>query len=161
MTPIIFEPIGTVFSPFKQPAGTPIQPKAAGETAGRVELLPQYVEGLASLDGFSHIVLLCYLHLAKDYQLKVRPFLDDRQHGLFATRAPARPNPIGLSVVALDRIEGATLHIRGVDLVDGTPLLDLKPYVPAFDAPTAVRLGWLADKIDQLPEARDDGRFVD
>jgi tRNA-Thr(GGU) m(6)t(6)A37 methyltransferase TsaA len=161
MSSIVVTPIGTVHSPFQTPAGTPIQPAAAEAVTGTVVLEPQYVPGLDGLDGFSHIVLLTYFHLAKPYRLHVTPFLDDTERGLFATRAPSRPNPIGLSVVELLRIEGATLHIRGVDIVDGTPLLDLKPYVPAFDRPDQVRVGWLSDRLDALPERRDDGRFVD
>lgn len=92
-------------------------------------------------------------------RLMVRPFMDTRERGVFATRAPARPNPIGISVVRLLRIESNILQVSDVDIVDGTPLLDIKPYVPEFDAPSEVRLGWLEARIGRLPEARDDGRF--
>ena len=103
---IVFRPIGIVHSPFKEPTGTPIQPSAARETPGSVEILPEYREGLQDLEGFSHLILLYYFHLARGFSLKVKPFLDDTERGLFATRAPARPNPIGLSIVRLERVDG-------------------------------------------------------
>jgi len=108
-----------------------------------VEVLPRYQAGLRDLDGFSHIVLLCYLHKATGCRLEVVPFLDTQPRGLFATRAPARPNPIGLSVVRLTGIAGNVLSVEDVDILDGTPLLDIKPYVPEFDERGPVRLGWL------------------
>jgi tRNA-Thr(GGU) m(6)t(6)A37 methyltransferase TsaA len=157
---IRFKPIGTVRSPFTEPRGTPIQPGAAPEAVGVVELLPEYQAGLEDLEGFSHIILIYLCHRATSWALKVKPFLDDREHGVFATRAPARPNPIGLSVVRLERIEGTRLHIREVDIVDSTPLLDIKPYVPRFDTRAGATSGWLTDNLDRLEQARDDGRFL-
>ena len=159
MNTITFTPIGVIHTQFKTPAGTPIQPAAGRDVAGRVEVYPAYVDGLADLDGFSHVVLLFHCHRAKPFTLKVTPFLDDEPRGLFATRAPSRPNAIGLSVVRLEKVEGNTLHIRDVDMLDGTPLLDIKPYVGAFDRPDNVRLGWLETRVDHLPDTRDDGRF--
>ncbi len=157
---IIFRPIGTVHSPFKEPTGTPIQPSAARETPGIIEILPEYREGLQDLEGFSHLILLYHFHLARAFSLKVKPFLDDTERGLFATRAPARPNPIGLSIVRLERVEGLRVHIRDVDIVDGTPVLDIKPYVPQFDIRTEATSGWMAKNLDRLESARDDGRFL-
>jgi tRNA-Thr(GGU) m(6)t(6)A37 methyltransferase TsaA len=157
---IIFRPIGVVHSPFKEPTGTPIQPSAARGTRGIVEILPEYEEGLQDLEGFSHLILLYHCHLARGFTLKVKPFLDDTQRGLFATRAPARPNPIGLSIVRLERVEGRQLHIREVDIVNGTPLLDIKPYVPQFDTRTDATSGWLEKNMRRLESARDDGRFL-
>lgn len=156
---IIFRPIGVVHSPFKEPTGTPIQPGAAQGTAGVVEILPAYQEGLQDLEGFSHLILLYHFHLARGFSLKVKPFLDDTERGLFATRAPARPNPIGLSIVRLNRIEGSKLHIQDVDIVDGTPVLDIKPYVPQFDTRTEATSGWVGKNAARLEAARDDGRF--
>jgi tRNA-Thr(GGU) m(6)t(6)A37 methyltransferase TsaA len=156
---IIFRPIGVVHSPFQETTGTPIQPGATRGTAGVVEILPAYQEGLQDLDGFSHLILLYYFHLARGFSLKVKPFLDDTERGLFATRAPARPNPIGLSVVRLNRVEGHKLHIQDVDIVDGTPLLDIKPYVPQFDLRTEATSGWVGKNAARLEAARDDGRF--
>lgn len=159
MDPIQLEPIGAIHSPFTEPAGTPVQAVAADGAPGRIELFPEYAEGLKDLEGFSHIILLYHFHRARPPQLVVTPFLDDERHGVFATRAPARPNGIGLSVVRLVRIEGTSLEVRDVDILDGTPLLDIKPYVPAFDVRDAERPGWLADTLDRLPGATDDGRF--
>jgi tRNA-Thr(GGU) m(6)t(6)A37 methyltransferase TsaA len=125
-----------------------------------VELYPQYAAGLKDLEGFSHVHLLFLCDRAGEWKPEVVPFLDDRPRGLFATRAPSRPNPIGLSVVRLEKVEGTTLHVRGLDILDGTPLLDVKPYIPEIDQPEGdVRTGWLKEKTSRLQEMRDDGRF--
>ena len=157
---IQYKPIGIIHSPFKTPKGSPIQPSAAIGTKGTAEIFPEFVEGLEDLTGFSHIFLLYHFHLSKRFSLKVKPFLDDRQRGLFATRAPSRPNPIGISVVELVKIEGHNLYIQNVDVVEGTPLLDIKPYVPAFDVHPADKIGWIEDKTTKVQEAADDGRFL-
>ena len=148
-----------VHSPFKKPEGTPIQPSAASQDEGRVEVFPEYAAGLKDLDGFSHIILLYDFHLSKEASLEVKPFLDDQPRGVFATRAPTRPNPIGISVVHLVKIEGNILHVRGLDILDGTPLLDIKPYVPEFDVRGVESIGWLESRIRRLAASRDDGRF--
>jgi tRNA-Thr(GGU) m(6)t(6)A37 methyltransferase TsaA len=153
--------IGIIYSPFTEPIDTPIQPSAALEAIGRVEIFEEYQEGLADLEGFSHIILLYHFHLIKGVRLTVEPFLEKARHGVFATRAPARPNRIGLSVVELTARERNVLHIKNVDILDGTPLLDIKPFVPEFDSRSPVRLGWLERNVSKLPEARDDGRFLD
>ena len=125
-----------------------------------IEVYPEYEEGLADLDGFSHILILSYFHLSEGYKLKVVPFMDTVKRGLFSTRAPRRPNPIGLSVTKLERIEGNKVYIRGVDMVDGTPLLDIKPCVPhLYPSPDEVRMGWLEGKTDRMRRHRSDGRF--
>ena len=160
LTEIVLKPIGTVHSPFKEPTGTPIQPGAAAGIQGTVEVLPEYGEGLRDLEGFSHIILFYYFHLAPGFSLLVKPFLDDQKRGLFATRAPARPNPIGFSIVRLERVDGTRLYIREVDIVDGTPLLDIKPYVPDFDRRDGATSGWLTENMDRLEGAKDDGRFL-
>jgi len=139
-------PIGIIRSPFAEPADAPIQPAFARGAVGRVELKPEFADGLCDLDGFSHIVLLYHMHLATGYALRVKPYLDDQKRGLFATRAPRRPNPIGLSVVRLERIEGTIVHVRDIDAVDGSPLLDIKPYIPPFESAQEVRIGWLTGK---------------
>lgn len=154
-----FQAIGTIHTPFHDREGMPIQPAGAREVEGNVELRPEYEEGLRDLDGFSHVVLLYHLHRSRGFELSVVPFLDTEPRGLFSTRAPRRPNPIGLSVVELLRVEGPTLHVRGVDILDGTPLLDIKPYVPDFDEPTEFRLGWLEEARRKASERRADGRF--
>ncbi len=163
MAPIEYEPIGVIHSPFKEPAGMPIQPLGAQGVEGRVEVAPAYEEGLQDLSGFSHIILLYHFHCSQGYRLRVTPFLDDEPRGLFATRAPRRPNPIGLSVVRLLRVEGATLYIANVDILDGTPLLDIKPYVPDFNAIPAdeeIRTGWLEHRSDRADNHRADHRFA-
>jgi tRNA-Thr(GGU) m(6)t(6)A37 methyltransferase TsaA len=160
VTRIEYRPIGIIHSPLKQPHGAPIQPTAGRGIEATVEVFPEYIEGLEDLGGFSHIILLYHLHLSGQVRLKVKPFLDEELHGVFATRAPARPNPIGLSIVRLVGVEATSLFIRDVDIVDGTPLLDIKPYVPDFDVRDVQSWGWLEKKMNGLPEARDDGRFL-
>jgi tRNA-Thr(GGU) m(6)t(6)A37 methyltransferase TsaA len=160
MDEITYRPIGIVHSPFLEPRGTPIQPAAAWGVAGTVELFPEYVEGLADLDGFSHIILIYHFHLSRKPSLRVKPFMDDEVHGVFAVRAPSRPNPIGISAVRLVGIEGNVLHIQDVDVVDGTPLLDIKPYVPEFDVRAVEKTGWLDKNVHKLARSQDDGRFA-
>ena len=137
----------------------PIQPAGARGVAGTVEVLPEYCDGLKDLEGFSHIFLIYHFHLSQGYSLRVKPFLDDSMRGVFATRAPKRPNAIGISVVRLVEIEGCTLCIEDVDIAEGTPLLDIKPYVPQFDAREAERIGWLAGKVEKAMEMEADERF--
>ena len=159
MNAVTFHPIGTIHSPWHEVAGTPIQPVAAGGVRGHIALLPEYIEGLRDLDGFSHLILLYHLHRAKRAQLTVTPFLDTTTHGIFATRSPVRPNPIDLSIVRLIALAGNTLQIEDVDILDETPLLDLKPYIPAFDAPAAERIGWFTERLDAASSTRADDRF--
>jgi len=154
---IEYRPIGIVHSPFRHPEGTPIQPGRAKGAEGTVEVFREYEDALGDLAGFSHIILLCHLHKSRGYRLKVVPFLDTEPRGLFATRAPNRPNSIGLSIVRLLAVNGNILSVTGVDLLDGTPLLDIKPYVREFDEQTGAHSGWL----ESAGIARDtaDGRF--
>jgi tRNA-Thr(GGU) m(6)t(6)A37 methyltransferase TsaA len=161
MNIIQYRPIGIIHTPYKTPAGTPIQPQAAKGVEADVEVFEKYAEGLTDLGEFSHIYLIYHFHLSRKFSLKVKPFLDDESHGLFATRAPSRPNPIGLSIVELIGIEKNTLHVKNIDVLDGTPLLDIKPYVPGFDICKASKIGWMNKKIKNLAEAQDDGRFAE
>ena len=140
------KPIGIIRSPFTQAAGTPIQPGAAQQAEGRIEVFPEYEAGLVDLDGFERIWLLYWFDRAAAMRLHVKPFLDDGERGLFATRAPCRPNPIGISCVRLLRIENNNLYVLGIDILDGTPLLDIKPYVPQFDHFAVDKIGWLQGK---------------
>jgi tRNA-Thr(GGU) m(6)t(6)A37 methyltransferase TsaA len=160
MSPFTYTEIGVIHSPFKEPVGTPIQTVAARGTGGTVEVFQEYVEGLDDLKGFSHIILLYDFHLSGKPSLKVRPFLDDRMHGIFSTRAPNRPNPIGISIVKLIRKKNNILYVEDLDIVDGTPLLDIKPYVPEFDSRDSVEIGWLGKNISRLSTLKDDGRFT-
>ena len=159
MHEIRYRPVGVIHSPFKEPRGTPIQPSAARGIDGTVEVFPEYIEALEDLDGFSHIILLYHFHLSREFSPKVRPYMDDQTHGVFSTRAPSRPNPIGISVVRLIKIEKNILHIRDVDIIDGTPLLDIKPYVPEFDVRVVDKIGWLERNVNKLSISKDDGRF--
>ncbi len=137
----------------------PIQPTGAVGTAGRVSVFPEYAAGLKDLQEFSHLFLIYHFHLSKGFDLEVVPFLDKQKRGLFATRAPRRPNAIGLSVVRLVRVEGENLFIEDVDILDGTPLIDIKPYVPAIDVRQVDKSGWLTDKAASLASTRADERF--
>lgn len=159
--PVTLTPIGVIRSPFTSLAGMPIQPGGARDVLGRLELDPALAPALADLEGFSHIYLLYLFHASTGYDLTVTPFLDDTPRGLFATRAPRRPNPIGLSVVGVVSVAGPVVHVRGVDVLDGTPLLDIKPYAPGFDAPgAAVRCGWMEGRDGDVAGLCSDGRFV-
>jgi len=157
---IVYRPIGVIRTPFKSPVGVPIQPPAGRGVRGVVEVFPEYVEGLKDLEGFSYIILIYHFHLVKRYSLRDTPYMDSEARGVFATRAPARPNPIGISIVKLVKIEGNKLYIEDVDIVDGTPLLDIKPYVPEFDYRPNARIGWLEKRVKKLKNTRDDGRFM-
>jgi len=155
---IVIEPIGIVRSPFTSTEGMPIQ-AVASTARGQIEIHPQYREGLRDLDGFDYLIVLYRFHLAQKESLSVTPFLDAQPRGVFATRAPTRPNRLGLSVVRLLKIDGSVLEVEQVDMVDGTPVVDLKPYLPAFDDRPAVRLGWFAGRLEALDAARADGRM--
>jgi tRNA-Thr(GGU) m(6)t(6)A37 methyltransferase TsaA len=154
------EPIGVIHSPFTEAKGTPIQPRAAEGAEGTVEVFAPFVAGLQDLDGFERVWLLYWLDRAAEPRMTVTPFMDDQPRGLFATRAPCRPNPIGMSPVRLVRIEGAVLHVADIDVLDGTPLLDIKPYAPALDVFDVARCGWLDAASRRLPHTRADGRFA-
>jgi len=156
---IRYKPIGIIHSPFKEVDGMPIQSSGALGIKGTVELFTEYSAGLKDIDGFSHIILVYHFHLSRRYALEAKPFLDEETHGVFAMRAPTRPNPIGISVVRLLGIEDNILHIEDVDIVDGTPLLDIKPYVPDFDWRKAERTGWLSDKAQRVRKHKSDTRF--
>ncbi len=149
------KPIGTIRTPFTTPAGTPIQPALARGVEGRVEVFEKFRDALKDLDGFERIWLIYWFDRVSQVRLAVTPFLDTVERGLFATRAPCRPNPIGMSPVRLLRIEGAVLHVADVDVLDGTPLIDIKPYAPRFDHFDVGRSGWL-DHVPPSPGVADD-----
>jgi tRNA-Thr(GGU) m(6)t(6)A37 methyltransferase TsaA len=138
-----FRPMGVIKTPYTEPVGMPIQGALAPDSLGTVEVFPEFADGLDDCEGFSHLYLLYVFHRSTGYQLKCRPFRDDQPRGVFATRAPRRPNPIGLTVVRLLERAGHVLEVSGVDMLDQTPLLDIKPYVPQFDAKDDAATGWL------------------
>jgi tRNA-Thr(GGU) m(6)t(6)A37 methyltransferase TsaA len=155
----IYTPIGIVHSPFSDIAGMPIQPSGARGIRGSIELCEEFGAGLKDLDGFSRIILIYAFHRSKDFSLQVKPFLDPLPRGIFATRAPKRPNAIGLSTVRLIGIQGNIIDIEDVDILDGTPLLDIKPYVPAFDSYCEAKAGWLDATSRHVSSVKSDERF--
>lgn len=141
----VMHPIGVIHSPYTDKSQTPIQ-SSRSQTLGEVELFPEFVDGLKDVDGFSHLILLYAFHCSTGFNLRVKPFLDNQLRGLFATRHPCRPNPIGLSIVRLLSRQENILTVKGLDVLDDTPLLDIKPYVPDFDERSEVRTGWYAHR---------------
>ncbi|MEE4177805.1 MAG: tRNA (N6-threonylcarbamoyladenosine(37)-N6)-methyltransferase TrmO [Bacteroides sp.] len=156
---IPFTPIGTIHTPYKRKEGMPIQSSGAKGIKGTVVLKKRFVKGLLDLEHFSHIYLIYHLHRSKGFELEVVPFLDDQPHGVFATRAPRRPNAIGLSVVKLISITDNILEVENVDMLDGTPLLDIKPYISQFDIHEIEKSGWINRVTGYPNEVRSDDRF--
>ena len=152
-------PIGYLETPFETVNNMPIQPSVIASSQGKAVLYDEFATGLKDLDGFSHIILLFLLHKIESYQLEVVPFMDDVPHGVFATRSPKRPNRIGMSIVTLEHIEGNVIHFKGVDMLNGSPLLDIKPYYSYFDNRQNVRNGWLEGKVLTTKRLKSDNRF--
>ena len=158
---IEMKPIGVARTPFKERKEMPIQPTGARDVVGEIEVAEEYAPGLKDLDGFSHIFLIYCFHESKGYDLTVVPFMDTVSRGVFATRAPRRPNPVGLSVVRVLGVDGNRIRVQDIDVLDGTPILDIKPYVPKFDAPDVDAIGWLDGNDGKSETLRSDGRFVE
>ena len=156
---IIYKPIGIIYSPFKSIEGVPIQPAGANGIKGKVKVYKKYLNGLMNLEGFSHIILLYHFHLSRGYSLKVIPFLKNQEQGVFATRAPKRPNQIGISVVKINKIEGNIINISNIDIINGTPLIDIKPYASFFDNVKNEKNGWLSQNINNVNKIKSDKRF--
>lgn len=159
MHTITLNPIGIVHSPHKTKEGSPLQPSRLQRSAGEVEIFPQFQPGLKDLEGFSKIFLVFHFHKMTEFKLEVIPYLDDQSRGIFATRAPSRPNPIGLSVVDLISIESGILKVDGLDILDGTPLLDIKPFIPEIDHSEGISVGWLEGKTRHFQTHKADNRF--
>lgn len=159
MDEISYKPIGIIHTPYEKTGDMPIQPSAAKGISGTIELNPDFTAGLKDIEGFSHLILIYHFHLSFGLSMEVKPFLDDKHHGVFATRAPRRPNNIGLSVVRLIKVEKNILHIENVDIVNGTPLLDIKPFVSDFDAAENVKTGWLTGSKHKISNKKSDNRF--
>ena len=156
---VIYQPVGMIHSPFKTIEGVPIQPCAAKGNQGRIQMNREYTAGLNGLSEFSHIILIYHFQLSKGHSLEVVPFLDKTSHGVFATRVPKRPNPIGISLVKMIRIEDHSVIVENIDIVDGTPLLDIKPYVGRFDLVENEKIGWYQARINRAETTRSDLRF--
>ncbi len=152
--------IGVIRSPFTDLVEMPIQPRAAANTEGEVVVENRYEEGLQDIEGFSHIYLIYSFHQAERIEMKVIPFMDSIPRGVFATRSPLRPNQIGLSLVELSERKGNVLRIRGVDILNDTPLLDIKPYIAQFDHVENSRSGWLTASQKEISQKRSDKRFL-
>ena len=151
--------IGIIKTPFNSKEGMPIQPTGAKGINGVIEINPEFAEGLTDLDGFSHIILIYHFHKADNFHLMVKPFMDDKEHGVFSTRAPKRPNSIGLSVVKLNHIEGNLVYVENIDVLNETPLLDIKPLIPDVDFAEVDKLGWLEGKSNKMGDKKADNRF--
>jgi tRNA (adenine37-N6)-methyltransferase len=159
METITYRPIGIIHSPWKTEEGMPIQPRGAAGTPGTVLVYEEYLPGLKDIEGFSRIYLIYHFHRSKGYDLTLTPFLDTTPHGVFATRAPRRPNHIGISLVRLVGCNQSGIDIEDVDIIDGTPLLDIKPYVSEFDSYPGERTGWFPEK-SWINEVKSDRRFA-
>ncbi len=157
---ITFEQIGTIFTPFKSREGMPIQSNGAKGIKGKIEINRDLSIGLNDLNGFSHIILIYYFHKSKGFELETTPFLDNEKKGVFSTRAPKRPNSIGISVVKLVEIKDNNLYVENIDILDETPLLDIKPYIPEFDNHKVKKIGWIKNKTEQLNTIKSDNRFI-
>lgn len=140
---IILEAIGMIHTPYKEPKGMPIQGRFEKDITGQAEIFPEYKQGLKDIEGFSHLILIYYFDRAKEEKLIGKPFLEDEPHGIFAIRGPMRPNHIGFSIVKLEKVEGNIVTFSEVDMLDNTPLLDIKPYVSHFDSRQNAKNGWL------------------
>lgn len=160
MDSVLFSPVGVVHSLHKELAGMPVQPPSAAGIAGEIEIFPEFAEGLLDIEGFSRIMVFYHLHRSAGPLLSAIPFLDTVPHGVFASRIPRRPNPLGFSVVRLLSRDRNILKIADVDILDGTPVLDIKPYVPEFDSYPNESSGWFAGKLDDMSSKRSDDRFV-
>ena len=158
MKAVNYQPIGIIHSPFKENVGIPRQAAGASDIKGTIEVFSEFADGLKSLDGFSHLVVIFHLHMVKNPSLKAHPPWDGREHGVFATRSPYRPNPIGVSVVRLEKLDKNILHISGIDMADGSPVLDIKPYVPDLNPTENIRIGWLTDKVDRMNKSKSGDR---
>jgi tRNA-Thr(GGU) m(6)t(6)A37 methyltransferase TsaA len=157
---IIFTPIGKITSPFESQEGTPIQGKMAPEKKARVEIFPDFAKGLKDLDGFSHIYLLYKFDRVGPGDILTKPYLDTEKRGIFATRSPRRPNPIGLTIVKIEKVNSDSIDVSGVDLLNNTPIIDIKPYIPDFDEHKDVKIGWYGKNPKRQKLVLADDRFA-
>ena len=158
---IELEPIGTIHTEFTEIEGMPIQPTGAKGVKGTLLIKDKYQNGLKDLEEFSHINILYLLHKVDGYLLEVKPFMDINTHGIFATRSPKRPNRIGSSIVQIDKIKGNSVYVSNIDVLDGTPLLDIKPYVPQLyeDTIEELKIGWFEKNHNKAKSQKSDNRF--
>jgi tRNA (adenine37-N6)-methyltransferase len=157
---IIYQPVGIIHTPFNTPENMPIQNAGANGIKGTIEIFPEFAEGLKDIEGFSHLILLYHLHKVNHFALQVIPFMDTIEHGIFATRSPIRPNPIGFTVVKLLELKECMLTIEGVDMLNQTPLLDIKPYLSEVDTLKDAKVGWFEGKTEKFESKKSDNRFI-
>ncbi|MCF8374072.1 MAG: tRNA (N6-threonylcarbamoyladenosine(37)-N6)-methyltransferase TrmO [Bacteroidales bacterium] len=160
MDQICYKAIGIIESPFDHAINMPVQSLVAEDIRGKIVLDPKYVEGLKDIHQFSHVYVIYHFHLSRGFELVAKPFLDNNEHGIFAIRAPRRPNPIGISIVKIEKIVKNVIYFSGVDMVNGTPILDIKPFIPQFDIPNDASSGWMKLKNVELGSTKSDSRFV-
>jgi tRNA-Thr(GGU) m(6)t(6)A37 methyltransferase TsaA len=161
MEQILLEPIGVIYTPHEQIEGMPVQPAGAAGVTGKAVLKKEYAKGLTDLEGFSHVTLIYHFHRTEGYLLTLIPFMDTKPHGVFATRSPKRPNHIGISTVRILSIEGDAITFDGADMLNGTPLIDVKPYYPKYDSPADTKAGWLDTAAHvHCCDVRSDNRFM-
>jgi len=158
VNPVIYKPIGVIYSPFKNRVGIPRQAVGATEVSAKIEIFGEYIDGLSDLDGFSHVIVIFHMHLIERSSLKASPPWDNKEHGVFSTCSPFRPNPIGISVVRLESIDRNILNISCIDMADGTPVLDIKPYVPDLNPTKDIRLGWLNGRVKGMNKSKSGDR---
>ena len=156
---IVCRPIGIVHSRFESVEGMPIQTVAAPQEVAQLEIFSEFLPGLRDVEHFEYLIVLTHLHRAEQERLDVVPFMDQQSHGIFATRAPVRPNRIGFSIIKLESVQGNRLHFSGNAMMNQTPVLDIKPYVPRLDVRDTNRIGWFADRVDQLVNMKSDTRM--
>lgn len=158
---VTFKSVGFVESRFEQQAGTPIQGRMAPEETGRIVIFEEFAEALKDLEGFSHIYVFFKFDRASEKKLRVKPYLDTVERGIFATRSPLRPNPLGMTIVRLNRVDGNILEISGVDILNGSPVIDIKPYIPDFDFHNPEKIGWYEKNAERNSLVLADDRFAD
>jgi len=151
---IRLKPIGIIRTPYKEPKGIPIQGKFKKGVKGTIRLFPKYQTGLKDIEGFSHLILIYYFNRSKEERLTGKPFLEDKEHGIFAIRSPHRPNHIGFSIVKLEEVKDNIITFSEVDILDKTPLLDIKPYVKHFDSRNKVKNGWIERHFKQCAKPK-------
>jgi tRNA-Thr(GGU) m(6)t(6)A37 methyltransferase TsaA len=156
---IVFKAVGVVESRFEQQAGTPIQGRLAPNETAVIRIFPEFADGLKDLEGFSHIYVFFKFDRASDKKLRVKPYLDTVERGVFATRSPLRPNPLGMTIVRLDRIDNNNLYISGIDILNNSPVIDIKPYIPDFDHQNPEKIGWYAASAERNQLVLADDRF--
>lgn len=160
MDQICYKAIGIIESPFDHAINMPVQSLVADDIRGKIVLDPKYLEGLKDIQLFSHVHVIYHFHLSRGYELIAKSILDNNEHGIFAIRAPRRPNPIGMSIVKIEKVVKNVIYFSGVDMVNGTPIIDIKPFIPAFDIPDDANSGWINIKNADLTKTKSNKQLI-